>query len=165
MRSRRKKLNRDLLDAVVMRDIAKIRELLGQGADVNARDEEHNEPPVMLAVKFADAAIIRLLLNVGAEVDAQDDMGRTSLFFAPVSSEVFKSLLEARADIHAADNKGNTILLWKVLESASLSEVEELLRLGVDPGLRNEGGETALDIAERLGLVKIGERLRAATSV
>jgi len=161
MASKRKQLNRSLLDAVIMRDINGARELLKQGADVNARDNEHQETPVILAAKFAGAEMVRMLLEAGAEVDARDDWGRTALFYAPVSSEVFGVLLRAGADVHARDEEGNTILTRKVSKSASLAEVEDLLRLGVDLGARNEEGETALDLAEGLGLVRVVERLRA----
>jgi ankyrin repeat protein len=51
--------------------------------------------------------------------------------------------------------------MQKVSESASLAEVEELLRLGVDPRVQDEDGKTALDLAESLGLVKVVERLRS----
>ena len=161
MASRRKQHNRALLDAVVMRDLARARELLKQGADVNARDKEHEETPVILAAKFAGAEMVRILLDAGAEVDARDEWGRTALFYAPVSSEVFDVLHRDGADVQARDVEGNTILMRGVSKSASLAEVEELLQLGVDLNVRNEKGETALNIAEGLGLVRIVERLRA----
>jgi ankyrin repeat protein len=161
MASKRKQLNRALLDAVIMRNIAQSRELLNQGADVNARDNEHEETPLILAAKFTGADVMRLLLEAGAEVDARDDWGRTALFYAPVLSEGFGVLLRAGADVRATDEEGDTILMRKVSKSASLAEVEELLRLGVDPSVQNEGRETALDIAESLGLVKVAERLRS----
>jgi ankyrin repeat protein len=77
-----------------------------------------------------------------------------------VPSEVFEALHNAGADVHARDDEGNTILMRKVLGSASLADVEELLRRGVDQSVKNEAGETALDMAESLGLVKIVERFR-----
>src|SRR5882762_8973106 len=160
MKSEHKQLNRDLLDSIIMRDIGRVRELLKQGADVNARDREHNESALLLAAKFADAEMVRLLLDAGAEIDARDDWGRTALFYASATSEVFEALLGAGADIHARDKEGNTILMRKVSESASLSDVEKLLQLGIDPGVRTEDGETALNLAENLGLEKIAERLR-----
>jgi ankyrin repeat protein len=160
MKSKRKKLNRDMLDSVIMGDISRVRELLRQGADVNARDTEHNETPLMLAVKFAKADIVRLLLDAGAEVNARNDWGKTALFYAPVFSDVFAALLEVGADVHALDKEGNSILMQMVSKSPSLAEAEELLRLGVDQSLLNEDGKSALDIAESLGLVKIIERLR-----
>ena len=161
MKFERAQLDHDLCDSVVMRDMTRIRALLAQGANVNAKDVEHNETPLMLAVKFADAAMIRLLLGAGAEVDARDTWGRTALFYAPLSSEVFRVLLHAGADIHARDKEGNTILMRKVSQSASLADVEELLQLDVDVRARNAFGETALDLAESLGLVNIIERLRS----
>ena len=161
MASKRKQLNRALLDAVIMRDITRARELLGQGADVNARDNEHQETPVILAAKFAGAEMVRMLLEAGAEVDARDDWGRTALFYAPVLSEEFGALLRDGANVHARDAEGNTILMRRVAKSASLPEVEELLRLGIDPGVQDEDGETALSMAVGLGLVRVVERLRS----
>lgn len=161
MKSKSKQRNRDLLASIIMRDIARARELLKQAADVHSRDREHNETALMLAVKFANAEMVQLLLDAGANVNARDDWGRSALFYAPVTSEAFEALLGGGADIHARDNEGNTILMWNVSQSAGLAEVEKLLRLGVDQNLRTEDGETALSLAENLGLVKIVERLRS----
>ena len=119
MKSQLKQLDRDLLDNVIMRDLDRVRQLLAQGADVNKMDDEHRETPLMLAIKFANADMVRLLLEAGAEVDARDDWGRTALFYAPVSSEVFALLLRAKADVCARDQEGNTILMRKVSESGS----------------------------------------------
>lgn len=159
MSSRRKRLNRELLNAVVMRDTVQVRELLSIGADVGARDSEHDETPLILAAKFADLAMVQLLLDTRAEINARDDKGRTALFFAQISSEVFKLLLQAGADPHARDNEGNTILMTTVSSSPTLSEVDELLQLGIDASHQNENGETAVELADQLGLAKIVERL------
>src|SRR6266446_1990300 len=135
MKSKRERLNHDLLDSVVMRNCPSVQALLAQGANVNARDREHSQTPLMLAVSFPGADMVRLLLDAGAEVDAQDDWGRTALFYTPVASEAFAVLLAAGANMHARDKEGNTILMRKVSESASLSDVEKLLQLGVDQSL------------------------------
>ncbi|HEU5459188.1 MAG TPA: ankyrin repeat domain-containing protein [Pyrinomonadaceae bacterium] len=152
-------LNRTFLAAIVMRNKDEIRAVLEAGADVNASDAEHDETAIILAAKFGDAEIIRMLIDAGAEVDARDDKGRTALFFAQVGSDSFARLRAAGADIQAKDREGNTILIRKVSESASLPEVDELLRLGIDPEVRNEAGESALDVAVSLGLVRIIEQL------
>lgn len=160
MKSQQKQLNQLLLESVIMSDINQAKLLIEQGANVNTRDLEHNEIPLILAIKFADPAMVQLLPEAGAEIDLRDDKGRTALFYAPVSSEKFKVLLSAKADIQARDAEGNTILMKKIDEAASLAEVNKLLQLGIDPKLQNENKETALFKAERLGLEKIAERLR-----
>ncbi|HEV2799595.1 MAG TPA: ankyrin repeat domain-containing protein [Pyrinomonadaceae bacterium] len=161
MKSERKQLIHHLLDSIIMRDMTRARALLEQGADVNAKDNEHGETPLIVAVKSSGVNMVRLLLEAGAKVDARDDWGRTALFYAPVSSEMFAVLLRVGANVHARDEEANTLLMRKVSESASLAEIEELLRLGVDPSLQNDDGETALDLAESLGLTQVAERLRS----
>ena len=144
-----------------MRNRDGIRHLLEAGADVDARDEEHDEAAIILAAKFADAEIVELLLDKGAKVEARDDRGRTALFFADVGSKVFAGLVAAGADINAKDNEGNTILMQNVSQSSSAADVEELLRLGIEPNVRNRTGESALDLALDLGLVNVIELLRS----
>jgi len=161
MGKKRRKLNRGFLDAVCMRSHSEVRRLLEMGADVDARNEEHSEVAIILAAKSGDAEMVELLINKGAQVNARDDEGRTALFFAKVNSPVFASLIAAGAEIKAKDYEGNTILMRQIAGSASLAEVEELLRLGIEAGLRNEAGESALDLAVSLGLVNVIERLKS----
>jgi ankyrin repeat protein len=160
MKCQQRQLNQRLRDSVILRDIKQIEFLLENGADINGRDAEHNETPLILAVKFADVALVDLLLEAGAEVNARDDKGRTALFYVPVLSDKFNLLLLAGANLHIRDNEGNSVLMRKIYESASLAEVDELLRLGIDPNWQNESGETAIDLAKQLGLLKIVEHLQ-----
>jgi len=156
-----RKLNRALLDAVASCNKDEIRQLLKAGADVDARDAEHDETPIIFAAKFGDAEVVDLLLAAGATIDTRDDHGRTALFFADVGSETFAKLLAAGADIHAVDHDGNTLLMKRVSQSVTVNEVDELLRLGINPDARNVDGESAHDLALSLGLVNILERLAA----
>ena len=162
MERKLRKLNRAFLEAIVSNNKDDIRRLLKAGADVDARDEEHNEAAIILAAKFSDAEIVDLLLSAGAKIDARDDQGRTALFLADVGSETFARLLAAGADIHAVDNDGNTILMRRVSQSASVNEVEELLRLGINPDVNNIDGESARDLAISLGLVNVIKRLNVS---
>jgi ankyrin repeat protein len=155
------KLNRSFLDAVWMRNKDEVRRLLEMGADVDARNKEHEEAAIILATKSGDPEMVELLIHKGAQVNARDDEGRTALFFAEVSSQVFASLIAAGADTKAKDYEGNTILMRKVAGSPSVAEVEELLRLGIEADVRNQVGESALDLAVSLGLVNVIERLRS----
>jgi ankyrin repeat protein len=160
-----RKLNREFLDAVCMRNMDEVCRLLGVGADVNARDDEHNEAAIMLAAKSGDWGMVALLISNGAQVNERDDEGRTALFFATVKSPIFASLIAAGADTKIKDYEGNTILMRKVAQSSSAAEVEELLQLGIEPDVRNQAGESALDLAVSLGLVNVIERLKSTLSL
>ena len=155
-----RQVDRNFLDAIVMCNKEEVRQLLKAGANVDAKDEEHGKPAIMLAAEFGNKEIVELLISEGAKVDERDDQGRTALFFADVGSEIFANLLTSGADINAVDHDGNTILMQHVSQSPSLAEVEELLNLGIDPDVRNEYGESALDLATGLGLVNVIERLK-----
>jgi hypothetical protein len=48
MTRRKRQRNRALIDAVLLNDMAEIRRLLADGADVDARDPEHGETALML---------------------------------------------------------------------------------------------------------------------
>ena len=159
-----RQLNRGFLDAVCIRDTDEVRRFLTLGADVDAKNEEHNEAAIILAAKAGDAAMVELLINHGAQVDARDDRGRTALFFAKVGSQLFASLLAAGADTNIKDDEGNTILMSRVAASPSVADVEELLRLGIPVDVRNQAGESALDLAVNLGLVNVIKRLKSASA-
>jgi len=159
MRKRLRKLNRAFLDAVVSCNKDEIRQHLKAGAEIDAKDDEHSESAIILAAKFCDVEIVELLLAAGAKVDARDDQGRTALFFADVGSDTFARLLAAGSDVNAVDHEGNTILMTRVSQSASVNDVEELLRLGIKPDARNADGESAHDLALSLGLLNVIERL------
>lgn len=156
----RNQLDRKFLNAIVMCDEEEVRQLLVAGANVDAKDEEHAKPAIMLAAQLSSKTIVELLISEGAKVDERNDQGQTALFFAEVGSEIFAKLLTSGADIEAVDHDGNTILMQNISQSPSLTAVEELLNLGIDPDVRNKYGESALDLATDLGLVNVIERLK-----
>lgn len=160
MNRKQKQINRAFLNATVSSDTKQIERLLEEGADPTAREPEHNQPAITLAAIFADKEIVELLLANGAEIDARDDSGRTALFFTAVGSDKFNTLIASGANIHAVDHEGNTILMNAVAKSASAADVERLLTLGVARDVKNADGESALDIADQLGLVKVVDLLK-----
>lgn len=131
MASKRKRLNCALLDAVIVRDIAQVRELLKQGADVKARDNEHEETPLILAAKFAGAGMMRLLLEAGADVHARDEEGNTILMRKVSESASLAEaggLLRLGVDPNVRNEAGETAL--DLAESLGLVKVVEQLRSG-----------------------------------
>ena len=67
-----------LHDATRHGDIAEVRRLIEEGADVNSRDFR-GQTPLLLAVGYRHLEIARLLLENGANVHAKDHEGTSAL--------------------------------------------------------------------------------------
>ncbi len=112
-----KKLNKELFEAVHYGYYDLTKELLDQGADVNARDK-YGQTVLMVACCFRfnrNIALIKLLLKRGADVNAQD-------------------------------KSGETVLMW-VCGQGDFDLVDLLLRKGANVHIKNKFGETALTYA------------------
>jgi ankyrin repeat protein len=92
--------------------------------------------PLFGAVLHNNTTEARRLLPKGAD----PNQGR--MFGSPAP---FQALVEIGADIQARDGSGSTALMWAAFnEVGDPTLVEEPLRLGADPNVKNQMGETAL---------------------
>src|SRR3954447_10000171 len=108
----------ELVDAAFVCDFVRVRALLAEGANPNARDEE-GRTPLFSAVLGASVGLVGLLLEKGADVNAKDGDGWTALHFAAQEylPEVVKMLVGRGADVNAQDNEGRSVL-WRAVFSA-----------------------------------------------
>jgi ankyrin repeat protein len=96
--------------------------LLEKGADVDARGgtmhalsmkwDDHDQTPLIWAVRLKQADAVRFLLDHGADADLQDDTGRTALMWAAGTGNLAGalSLIEAGADTGLRDGRGESAL-------------------------------------------------------
>ena len=78
---RRKQATEELLKTVGKADPEKVRQLIQDGADVNAK-EENGWTPLMLAAIENTTEALTVLLDAGADAKAKNDKGRTALNYA-----------------------------------------------------------------------------------
>ena len=86
-------------DAVRDGDVAKVRQLLANGAKVEARVED-GWTPLHLAVKWGTTAIAKVLIKAGAKINARNKNVKTPLHDA-ASADIAMVLLAAGADVDA----------------------------------------------------------------
>jgi len=107
------RLNAKLLMAAEKGDTGKVRALIAEGADVNARDELL-WTPLMRAAAKGHTETAETLIALGAGVDAQDNVSWTALFHASFNghTETAEMLINRGAVVNKRDAGKRTPLSW-----------------------------------------------------
>jgi len=141
-----------LAAAVEQGDLARVRALIAQGADPNARRVD-GTTALHAAVQADRLDLVQALLAAGAVAGAADRYGVTPLYLASLngSAGIVGRLLDAGVDPNTADPTGETALM-----TAARTGVPAALRILLDRGARvdardPEFQQTALMIAAREG--------------
>ncbi len=147
-----------ILAAAETGNLDKIKSLLAQGSDVNARDW-NGRTVLMYAAKNSQLDAINLLIENGADVNAKDEKGYTALMIAVMDGgeEVVKHLINRGADVHArlSDYPYKTAL--KIAEENGYTEVANIIQETIQPSI--------LSAAETGNLDKIKSLLAQAADV
>ena len=157
--------DRLLILAAKANDVARVRELIAAGGNVNAKDEIQDS-----AFLYAGAEgfneVLQLPLTAGADVRSTNRYGGTALIPASEHghTETVRILIAAGVPVDHVNNLG-----WTAMQEAILLNnggpnqqdvVRQLLAAGANPDIRDPQGRTALQNAERLGFTEIAALIR-----
>jgi hypothetical protein len=150
----------DLHDAAQNGDIVKVRQLIEQGVDVNARDKDQNTPLDYAAWRGGNTDVVKLLIEKGANVNEVGEAGPLHLAARTGRTDVAKLLIEKGADVNARDN----IRQWTPLHEAANfgnTEVAKLLiEKGADVNAKDKWQSTPAMVAEQHNHVEFAAMLR-----
>jgi ankyrin repeat protein len=135
----------DVADAVMRGDIAAVRALLAQKADINAPQAD-GATALHWAVFRADPALTSLLLQAGADPKVANREGATPLSLACMSGNaaIIEHLLKAGADANEQLPRGETALMM-ASRTGNVAAIQMLLDHGADVNRREAlRGTTAL---------------------
>ncbi len=98
-----------LVDAAVKGDAGQVRQLISQGAEVDATDPA-SRTALFYAAEKGHTDVVEVLIRAGANLNAKDNLGNTPLHFAAVQGhiEVCRLLLDGGADANAKNLTGGT---------------------------------------------------------
>ena len=148
-----------LADAAEMGDGALIRDLLQEGADVDARQID-GMTALHWAVFHDDVDVAGLLVRSGADVNAETRYGIPPLAVASTNGNatIVGLLLDAGADPNEYLEGGETVLMIAA-RTGNLEVVAGLLAKGADPNAQERRDQTALMWAAADGHVPVVEAL------
>ena len=164
--------NKELLDAALAGDAARVKAALAEGAQLDVVDKLGNTA-LIWAARYGRTEAVTALIEAGAALDAGNNNGDTALMWAAQfgNPEAVTALIEAGAELDARNNDGFTALIWAAWYD-STEVVTTLIEAGAELGARNTDGDTALILAAANGntevvttLIEAGAQLDAGNNV
>ena len=154
-----------LYDAAVRGDVAKVRQLLEKGADVNVGKGTCGGTPLHVVaawVSWSSTEVAKLLIEKGADVNARNCLQETPLHRVASSYlAMAKLLIEKGADVNARDSSQRTPLH----NAARMDDTQTaalLIAKGADVNAKTNHGATALNRATSHGHEEIVQLLKQA---
>lgn len=144
-------VNMNLIAAAESGDLETVKQLLEEGADVQAANA-NGVTPLIAAAYQNHVEVAKVLIDAGADVNVQDNT-RQSAYLISTSDGYLELLiltLAAGADVHSLDSYNGTGLI-RAADRGHVEIIEELLKTDINIDHINRLGWTALLEAVILG--------------
>jgi uncharacterized protein len=146
-----------LMQAVKKNDLALVRQLIHDGADVNAL-ESNGDAPLVMAAYLGHSAIVKALLEAGADIAAVDpSMKATALHAASYAgrSEAAALLIQYGIDIDKQGPYNGYTALHDAIWQNNVETARVIIESGANLQLKSHEGETPLEMARARGRKEI----------
>ena len=133
-----------LMQAAEKGDVALVKSLIQEGADLNARNKD-GDTSLNIAARNGRTGVAEALIKAGADVQVKDSHGWSPLLDAALfgGTDLIQRLISAGADVNAKGNQGETALMLAAFGGRS-EVVRVLIEAGAEVDARNNRGNTAL---------------------
>lgn len=140
-----------LSETLVGSNSARIRELVEQGANVNARESYDGQTALIYASRNRNKGfneVVRFLIEKGADVNAYDKNGNTALISAARYglADNVQTLIGKGADVNAKNNGGVRALTYAAMDGYT-DVVRLLIKNGANVNGKDGMDQTALSMA------------------
>ena len=155
-------LNSDLIKAAEAGNTADVKQLIGFGADVNAKDND-GKTALAWAAQKDHTGTVKVLIEAGADVNSRNNLGSTPLINVAGrgQTEMARVLIEAGADVNSRNNLGRTALMAAaVMGYTEMADV--LIEAGADVNAEQKDGQTALMLSAKENRAEIFDMLKQA---
>lgn len=134
--------NKSIDQAAVDGDVARVKELLDKGTDINTRNRM-DYTPLLGAARNGRKEVVDLLLSKGADINAKERSGKTALFLAVEfgHKEIVQVLLDKGADINVVTGRGENA--FSMAKKTGNTEIVGMLakKGATDPVVQDAYGE------------------------
>jgi hypothetical protein len=161
---------KSLLDVADQGNLQGVEFFIKTGVNPNIQDKENLNTALMLAAASLQPEVVKFLLDSGANPSLQNKLGETALILATLGSQAdgakerrikIVKLLIPITRLNKQQWLGNTALMLAA-EREQEDIVDLLLQAQANPNLRNDFGQTALDLATLYKNLHIAKLLKDA---
>ena len=141
----------DLSSSVFVGDLIKVKQMLTDEADPNAKDPQSGTTMLAVAALMGHTEVVALLLEHGADVNAKSRDGGTALHTAAFlgRAETVKLLLDKGADTTLRNNMGGTAIDGARLDWAFTKGILSMLQIEVDEAEVKAGRTEVIKLISR----------------